>query len=139
MKKKSLILVLLVFLMCLTGCGKKEKYTEITYKEFKQKIENKETFPLFVGSSDCFHCDNYKVTLNKFISKYKVDVYYIDVANMEKDEMNEFLTVVNFKSTPTTVFITDGIEKTTYNRIVGELPYSKVVSKFKKAGYIKEK
>ena len=59
---------------------------------------------------------------------------------MEKGQYNEFVTYVNFGgSTPTTVFITDGVEKTTYNRIVGALSYSKIESKFEKAGYIKVK
>lgn len=135
------ILMILIGVICLTACSDKKikSYTEITYEEFKQKIENKESFPLFVGSHDCHHCDDYKISLNSFISDYQVDVFYIDVANLEKEEFNEFLTHVNFSSTPTTVFIIDGEEQNVYNRIVGALPYGKIVSKFQKMGYIKEK
>ena len=128
-------------LVVTVGCKKKlTTYTEITYDEFKQMIENKESFPLFVGSSQCSHCDDYKITLNEFIKDYQVKVYYIDIVKMEKEQYNEFLTYVNFGgSTPTTVFITDGVEKTVYNRIVGALSYSKIESKFENAGYIKVK
>lgn len=132
------ILLVLIGIICLTACSNKKikSYTEITYDEFKQKIENKETFPLFVGSHECSHCDDYKITLNKFIYDYQVEVFYIDIANMKKEELNEFLTVVNFSSTPTTAFIIDGKEKNVYNRIIGALPYSKVLAKFQKMGYV---
>lgn len=139
---KYLLQVCLVLCLIITvGCKKKvTTYIEITYDEFKQMIENKESFPLFVGSNQCSHCDDYKITLNEFIKDYHVKVYYIDIAKMEKEQYNEFVTYVNFGgSTPTTVFITDGVEKTTYNRIVGALSYSKIESKFEKAGYIKVK
>ena len=120
------------------ACSKKlTTYTEISYSDFNKKIENKESFALFVGSSNCSHCDDYKITLNKLISEHQIEVYYIDVAKMTNDEINEFKTVINFSGTPTTVFITDGVEKTVYNRIVGALSYSKVEDKFEKAGYIK--
>lgn len=140
MKKKWLLLGLLLMVLCATGCGKKiTTYEEISYNEFKEKIKDKDSFALFVGSTECSHCDNYKVTLNEFVSDYQVKVYYIDIIKMEQDELKEFMSVVNFKSTPTTVFITDGEEKTVYNRIVGALPYSKIEAKFEKAGYIKVK
>lgn len=141
MKLKKIMLLMICAICCLTACSSKKitTYEEINYEEFKQKIENKESFALFVGSHDCTHCDDYKVTLNRLVSEYQIVVYYIDIANMKTDEYSEFKTKINFSSTPTTVFIKDGAEETVYNRIVGALPYSKVVKKFTKAGYIKEK
>lgn len=137
--KYLLSICLILGLFCITGC-KKKTYIEIKYDEFKQKIENKESFPLFIGSSQCSHCDDYKVTLNELIKEYGVKIYYIDIAKMEKEDYYEFLTYVNFGgSTPTTVFIKDGVEETVYNRINGALSYSKVEKKFEKAGYIKVK
>lgn len=135
------ILLLLLCALCLSACSNKKitNYTEITYAELKQKIENKETFPLFIGSHVCPHCDDYKITLKRFVSNYQVEVFYLDVANMKAEEVYELRTLVNFSSTPTTAFMIDGEEKSTYDRIVGALPYSKVVTKFEKMGYIKEK
>lgn len=141
MKKIFLVLIVaLSTILMVSGCNKKiTTYEEINYSDFKNKIENKESFVLFVGSSTCSACDKYKVTLDKFIKDYQVQIYYIDISKMNSDQMSEFMTVINFSSTPTTVFITDGVEKTVYNRIVGALSYSKIVSKFEKAGYIKVK
>lgn len=141
MKKYFIILIMALGIMLLvSACGKKlTTYEEISYDDFKSKIKNKESFVLFVGSSTCTACDKYKITLNEFIEDYQIQIYYIDISKINNDAMSEFMTVINFSSTPTTVFITDGIEKTVYNRIVGALPYSKIVSKFEKAGYIKVK
>ena len=142
MKKIGLIFFCLMLFLCVTtGCNKKiSSYKEINYNEFIEKINNKETFPLFVGSHECSHCDDFKKTVNRIVEDYQINIYYIDIANMTKEEYNKFLTIVNFGgSTPTTVFITEGEEKTVYNRIVGAVSYSKVIEKLKKTGYIKEK
>lgn len=137
--KKFILCLILTIALSLTGCGKKlSTYEQISYADFMKKIENKESFPLVVGSSQCSHCADFKITMEKFISDYQVTVYYIDILTLSTDEYNEFITHVNFGgSTPTTVFITDGEEKTVYNRIVGALSYSKVETKYKSAGYIK--
>jgi len=142
MKKISLMILFFIFgLFIITGCGKKiSAYKEINYNEFKEMINNKESFPLFVGSHECSHCDDFKKTVNRIVENYQIDIYYIDVANMTTEEYNKFLTIVNFGgSTPTTVFITAGEEKTVYNRIVGAVSYNKAVEKLIKTGYIKEK
>ncbi len=133
----SLVCIIMVF-VCTTGCDSKYKtYEEISYKQLLEKLDKKESFALFIGSSECSHCADYKVTLEKFIENYQVKVYYLNVINLSSDEYNHFVSLINFGgSTPTTVFITDGEEKTIYNRIVGAVEYSKIISKFKAAGYI---
>lgn len=137
--KKIIICFIALITLCLTGCGKKlTTYHELSYDDFMKKIENKESFPLVVGSSQCSHCADFKITMEKFIKDYQIEVYYIDVLSLTTEQYNEFVSYVNFGgSTPTTVFITDGEEKTIYNRIVGALSYSKVVAKYKSTGYIK--
>lgn len=137
--KKIVLGLLITLCLCITGCGKKlTTYDQLSYNDFMKKIENKDSFALVVGSHECSHCTGFKVTMEKFIKDYQVKVYYIDILTLSEDEYNEFVTHVNFGGgTPTTVFITDGVEKTVYNRIVGELSYDKVVAKYKNAGYIK--
>lgn len=122
------------------ACKKKlTTYEEITYAQFQEKTKNKESFILFIGSNKCTACDSYKVTLNKIIKDYQVKVYYIDIAKFDINEQSEFLSTIHFSVTPTTVFITDGEEKTVYNRIIGATPYSKIEKAFEKTGYIKVK
>lgn len=136
---KKVFLVLIMLLPIFIGCDSKlSSYEEIDYDTFINKIENEESFALFIGSATCQHCDAFKGTINKVIKKYQVKIYYIDINKFDETQSKKFKTYINFNATPTTVFIYDGAEKTTYNRINGNLSYDKVVEKLTKVGYIKE-
>lgn len=135
--KKILFMVILV--LSLTGCGNKIKtYEEISYKQFVQKIENKDSFILFIGAESCQHCSMYKNTINKIVENYQVKIYHIDMDKLSETEYSKFKTYINFSGTPTTAFIYDGKEENTYNRISGNKSYDKVKERLIKEGYIKE-
>ena len=136
---KKIMFVILTAMVLMTGCTNKlNTYEEINYDGFIEKVENKESFILFVGSATCSHCDAFKKTINKIVKKYQVNIYYIDIHEFTSEQLNKFKTYINFDSTPTTVFIYDGEEKTTYNRIIGNVSYEKVIERLTKEGYIKE-
>lgn len=137
MKKLIFFLFPLVLVFIISGCGNKT-YDEITYKEFNELINKKENFVLFIGSKGCSHCDAYKVTLNKVIEKYGLDVKYIDISKLKEKEISNFQSKFPFSGTPTTIFITKGKEISTFNRIEGAKEYSKVKKIFEKNNYIKE-
>lgn len=131
---RRILLILVVTLMLMTGCFNKLKtYEEIDYIEFNKMVENKESFILYIGSSKCSHCEAYALTINRVITQHQVKVYYIDMA---KEENEEFSDKIKYEGTPTTVFITEGDEKSIYNRIDGEQSYDKVIDMFKKNNYI---
>lgn len=132
--KKLLILIAIVFM--LTGCGK-TTYDEISYSELNNMIDNKEDFILFIGSSTCSACAAYEITLNDIIKEYNVDVKYIDLSKLSDKEESALTSQFPINGTPTTVFITDGDEQDTHNRIDGNQKMSRIVSKFKENGYIK--
>ena len=41
-----------LMIILLTGCGN-PKYTEISYEQLKEKLDNKDTFVLLLGSDTC--------------------------------------------------------------------------------------
>lgn len=136
---KKIFLSLIMVLPLFVGCGTKlTTYEEIDYEKFTEKMENKDDFILFIGSETCQHCTAFKETVNKVVTKYQVKIYYIDINKFDEIEKNKFKTYINFSATPTTVFIYSGEEKTTYNRINGNLGYDKVIDRMTKEGYIKE-
>lgn len=137
MKKITKILILITIIFTLTACGNKT-YKEITYDELNTKLENKESFILFIGSDTCSACSNYKVTLNQVIEKYGTEVFYLDLHNLSDKEESAITGMFPISGTPTTVFIKNGKEKDTFNRIVGSAKSEKIISKFKENGYIKE-
>lgn len=136
---KKLLLFLFACVSLLVGCSNGGTYEEISFNDYKEMINNKESFILFIGSTQCSHCASFKKTINKVVSDYDVKVYYIDIYNFSEKESKEFDGMIKFTGTPTTVFYNEGVEEhPSYNRINGNKPYSKVVEMFTKNGYIKE-
>lgn len=136
--KRLMIGFMICFVIFLTGCSKKlTAYHEITYKEYIGMMERDETFPLVIGSSTCSACSMFKVTMESFIKKYQVEVFYIDISKLSEDDLNLLKSEVNFSSTPTTIFIEKGEHTSVYHRIVGSESLSGVLKSYKKMGYIK--
>jgi hypothetical protein len=100
-------------------------------------VNDGRTFPVVIGSSTCSACSLFKGTMDTFISKYQVEVFYIDISKLSDDDLNSLKTEVNFSSTPTTIFVVDGKHTSVYNRIVGAESFSTVVKQYKKMNYIK--
>lgn len=136
--KKFLCLIMILFVLLISGCSEKKltTYTEISYQDYVNMMENNETFPLVIGSSTCSACAMFKGTMESFISKYQVNVRYIDISKLSEEDYNLLMTEVNFTSTPTTIFIKDGKHTSVYQRIVGAESISNVVNTYKKMGYI---
>ena len=132
--KKIIILIITIFMV--TGCGNKT-YHEISYDELDQMLEEKDDFILFIGSSTCSACASYSVTLNGVIEDYGTDVKYIDISKLSKAEESRLVSLFPIDGTPTTVFIEDGEEKSTFNRIEGAAKRSKITDKFQENNYIK--
>lgn len=138
MKKILMVITLLLFGISLTGCKKYTTYTELTYTELQEKMDNKETFVVVLGSSTCSACALYKTTMEKVIKDYQVEIFYLDIAKLSGDDDSKFESKFVISGTPTTVFIEEGVEKSTYNRINGAASYTAVVKNLKKHGYIGE-
>lgn len=136
--KKLFAFVIIGLSLLLTGCGNKLKtYKEVDYKALMNMFEEKQSFILFIGSTECQHCELYKETLNEVISKYQVKISYIDISKLSMEENAKLKIYVNYNGTPTTAFIEQGEETSMYDRIDGNKPLNKVVEKLKKKGYIK--
>ena len=55
---------------------------------------------------------------------------------LNEDEAKELKSKVNYSSTPVTVFLKNGEEKTAANRINGDASKDKIVKKLKNNGFI---
>ena len=112
---------------------------EISVKELKEKIDNKDTFILVVTKTDCSHCEAFKPVLKDVYKEYNITGYEINTANIAKEDENLYTDLVpNIEGTPTTVFFKNGEEITVSNRIKGEVKRDKVVNRLKSLGYIEE-
>lgn len=109
---------------------------QLKYDEVMEKIQNKESFILVVSQTTCLHCKEYKPVFKKILKKNKLTAYYIEYDLLSKEEKKEFVKYINFDSTPVTVFLKNGEESTTANRIVGAREEEYIIGKLKSNGYI---
>ena len=136
--KKITLCLMLVVVFFLSGCDSKKlnTYQEISYQEYTDMMDRDESFPLVIGSSTCSACSMFKGTMESFIKKYQIVVYYIDISKLSEDDLNLLKSEVNFSSTPTTIFVENGKHTSVYYRIVGSESLANVVKAYKKMGYI---
>ena len=146
-KKKNIILGVLVCILIILVCillfilGRKKDYQSILnigLSEVKEKIDNKDTFVLVITQTGCSHCTAYLPVLEDIGNEYKLNFYDINITNLSDDEKTEFNKLVRFNGTPTTIFFTDGEEKSTTTRLVGEKTKDKIINRLKSEGYINE-
>lgn len=139
MKKILKLLLLSIMMLTLfTGCGSKEEHiTEISLNEFEEKMANKETFAMYIGNENCTHCLSYRPILESVLDEYNIDIYHLDNSKLSNEEYSEFKSYIYISGTPTVVFIENGEEETTLNRITGEISKEQTIERFKTNGYIK--
>ena len=133
-----LFIILVSILAIINITGKKDgTLSSLTYKEVKEKTNNKEDFILVVSQSTCSHCATYKPKLEIIAQKYGINIFYIDY-DKEK-EKEKFLNEFDLNgSTPVTIFIKKGKQTSLLDRLEGDVSKEKAIEKFKKMGFIKE-
>ena len=108
----------------------------LSIDELKEKIDNKDSFILVITQDSCSHCKAFVPTLNKIAKEYNLTFYDVSTTKLNEEEKTYLKNVANTSGTPTTVFIQDGEEKATDNRLVGNVAEYRVVEKLKAMGYI---
>ena len=137
-KLAKLFILAIIIALLICGCGKEENHiTEISYSNLKERLNNKESFVLYIGNKDCTHCQSYKPILTSVLNEYDIDIFQLDNTKLTTNEYNEFKSILSVTGTPTILFITNGEEETTLNRIVGEKTKQETIDRFKTKGYIK--
>ena len=110
---KKVLLVLFV-LLSLTACNKKFSKGEVVTAyadEVLEKLENKESFIVYVGYDDCQSCKEFNPILNKLIENYDITIYYLPTADKQtEDQLNEIQYNYFYRMywTPTTYIVEDG-------------------------------
>ena len=151
-RKNSKIAIIIISIISILSIGgliyasivlnKKEqdlsKYlVELSYKELKNKLDKKDSFILVITRTDCSHCAVFKPKLKEVLSQNNIIAYEIATDKLSTNEKAEFNDIANISGTPTTIFIVDGEEATTTNRLIGDVTTEKIINKLKSQGYIK--
>jgi len=134
----SIIVVLILAAIIIAKSFSKNYLIELKYQDVIDKIENKESFVICISQTECTHCQSYKPKLAKVAKEYKINIYYIDIDLLSKDEKQKFNKYISITGgTPSTVFIKEGEEKTSASRINGDVSTSKIIKKLQQNNFIK--
>lgn len=144
MKNKIVYIALIIFVAIIVillvnyaNTPKPGSFIQLDYKGVIKKVDNKDKFILIVSKSTCSHCATYKPKIEAIVKEYGIDVYYIDYDEETEDTQKEFLEKFNLDgATPMTLFFEKGKEISVLNRIEGDLSSEKVITTFKKMGFI---
>lgn len=135
---KKILCLVLVTLLLITGCNltKKEgKMTEISFEQYEEKIEKKESFVLLVWRTGCSHCETFEPKMKEVIGKYDLEVYSINLAELTETENSKLENKTFVKGTPTTVVFEKG---KTQDKLVGDKEKEELIEFLKTNGYIGE-
>lgn len=122
MKKLMLILLGLCVSFSLFACNDKKilgSFEEISYEVCESLFESESTFMLVVSQTTCEECKAYKEVLKEYISKYKVNIVYIE-ADKDRDAFEQLWDkrFPDVENTPTTMMAVNGVIK---DSVVGAL------------------
>ncbi|MCI9280541.1 MAG: thioredoxin family protein [Bacilli bacterium] len=113
------------------------KLIDIKMTDLEAKIENKESFILVISQTGCSHCEQYLPELDRTLKEINLEANVLNITNLNTEEKITLSKYANFSGTPTTLFFTDGEEKTSLNRIIGYASKAKIKERLSSLGYIK--
>jgi len=111
-------------------------FKEISLGELLVKLDNKESFILLQSQTWCGHCVKTKPIYEEIVKEYNLEVFYIEVDLLTEQEKATLNAHINYKNTPCTVLIKEGVEA---GRIRGFYNKENLIKELVKIGAIKEK
>ncbi len=139
MKKKIYkIVIATVICFCLVGCtGDTTTISKIEFSEFKEKVEQKESFILEVIQTGCTHCEEFSPRLKKILARHHLTAYSLNLSNLSAEEKKELKDISYVSGTPTVIFFTKGEEESSH-KIIGTVSDATVIRHLKELEYIKQ-
>ena len=113
--------------------GKYIKY--ISLNEVVDKIDNKDSFILYIKQTDCEHCKSFTPNFISVLSQNNIKAYSLNISNLSEEENTTYSELFDVEGTPTVLFFDKGNESLI--RIEGEQTKAKIKSKIEAAGFIK--
>lgn len=141
MKKLAIITILLASVLLITGCSNEEKSTylkEVTFDELYEMMNNEKSFILEFVQDGCTHCAVFTPRFENVLEDYQIYAKQLNFSNITEEEYSQIVSDFGTFGTPTVIFIENGKEKTTINRLTGEPSEKEIIRKLTQNGYIEE-
>ena len=131
--KKRYFLIVILFTLLLTACSS-SKLSSISYNELKEKVNNKETFVLYVTTKD----NTLEDTLKNVLEKYDFKAYKISLDDLNDSEKAELKLKYNYED-PTIIFIIEGNDPTILSHVTdSSIRSTDLIARLKDMNFIKE-
>lgn len=112
----SVLFVLMIVLVG-TSCGIKYNsykndvafFQELTLTDAEEKIQNDESFFIYIGRESCPYCQEFVPKLAQAVKETGVIVYYLDSGKLEKTEWMNFKNSLEFRTIPNLTYFSNGI------------------------------
>lgn len=143
MKKYKWLIILVIIIVALAVVAivfseDEDKYLhEISYSKVMKKIDNNDTFILYIKQTDCEHCKVFTPRFMSALKESKLEAYVLNLTNLSTEDNEKYKDDFDVEGTPTVLFYDEGNESLI--RIEGEQTKEKIISKLKSAGFIEEK
>lgn len=125
---KKLFIVIVVSLLVLAGCSTTSVDHEVKTSAILEKIENEDSFILYIGSKTCEACKQFAPVYQEVAAEYPEYMYSVEITNAMANDKTDFellqenvIGVVT--QTPSIYVIKDGV---VVNKSVGVLKYSQL-------------
>ena len=108
MKMKRLI-ILIILRLLISGCSK-GRIVEKKAPEIIEMFENKESFVMYAGTSDCENCKEFRDILEQVLNDYRLTVYYFPADDYEDEDVRKLIYNYLYKLqwTPTVYVVENG-------------------------------
>lgn len=128
---KKFVLIIAILFICV-GCSK----DNISYKDLLNKMDNKESFVLYVEDSEK---SIMKTTLDNVKLEYpNINVYSFNPSKLSQDEINELKLRVDY-DTPCIVFIIDGVDPSRDSHVTNKyITKKELITRLTNMNFIKE-
>ncbi|MGU3373084.1 thioredoxin family protein [Bacillus mycoides] len=116
MKKWILVIVTLIiasgsmFFLFNKTEDEKPLYKNVSMKGYKQKMDDKEDFIIYIYSPTCTFCKSFKPTLNETIKETDLKILALDTSVSDNLD-NTFFNKYKIEHTPTLIYYSRGEEK----------------------------
>jgi len=141
MKKYTWLIILILVIISLIVVSvvfseSDDKYLkELNVKDVVEKINDKDSFMLYIKQTDCSHCKEFTPNFISVLSKNKLKAYTLNLSDLTEEDKTLYEEHINVTGTPTVLFYTEGNENLI--RIEGAQNKNKITSKLEATGFIK--